>query len=103
MYQSSTRKPTLHQWDIADASSLPLPEEQRKLTDVLCIILAFLLFVILLVTAIILHDGNHLARSQYPADSQGTVCAVDTNNGSNSYPFLYFNDVTDPLGDRYCV
>jgi hypothetical protein len=103
MYQSSTRKPTLHQWDIADASSLPLPEDQRKLTDVLCIVLAFLLAVALLITAIILHDGSHLARSQYPADSQGTVCAVETSNGSYNYPFLYFNDVADPLGVRYCV
>lgn len=103
MYQSSTRKTTLHQWDIVDASSLPLPEEQRKLTDVLCIVLGFLFFVALFITAIIMHNGTHLAASQYPVDTQGVICALETNNGSNNFPFLYFNDLANPLGERFCV
>lgn len=69
----------------------------------LCIVFGFLFFVALLIAAIVLHNGTHLAASQYPVDSQGVICALETNNGSYNYPFLYFNSLADPLGERFCV
>jgi hypothetical protein len=103
MYQSSTRAPTLHQWDIPDASALPLPDEKRKLTDVICLILAALFGLALLIAAIVLFSSSNLSRSQYPTDSNGVVCTLDAHNGSNNYPWLYFNDLRNPLGRRFCV
>lgn len=103
MYQSATRAPALHQWDIPDASALPLPDEKRKLTDVFCLIMGALFGLALLTAAIVLYSGSNLERSQYPADSKGTVCALDTRNASNNYPYLYFNDLRNPLAERFCV
>ena len=46
-------------------------------------------------------NRDHLARSGYPADSQGNVCELDTAPDGQLYPFLYFNDIQNPQQDRY--
>lgn len=47
------------------------------------------------------YSGDNLKRSNYPTDSKGMVCMMDTQTGVNNYPFLYFNDLNDPSKERY--
>lgn len=73
------------------------------MTDVFCLIIAFLFGLALLMAAIIVHNSSNLNRTQYPTDSKGTVCLQDAKDATRVYPFLYFNDLHDPLGKRFCV
>lgn len=80
---------------------LPYPEEQRRITDVCCLIIGVLFGLIIFILACCAYNGDNLKRSNYPADSKGRVCMMDTQTGVNNYPFLYFNDLNDPTKERY--
>lgn len=49
-------------------------------------------------------NQSNLTKTLYPSDSKGVVClqdAVDSNN--TKYPFLYFNDISNPNSNRYII
>lgn len=47
-----------------------------------------------------MNHGN-LMRANYPADSTGKVCMLDTESDNIKYPFIYFNSISNPLSSRY--
>jgi len=73
------------------------------MTDVLCLVIGILFALSLLFTAIVLHNGDNLARSEFPTDSSGTICALDAKDENSSFPFLFFNEPRNPMGRRFCV
>lgn len=70
----------------------------RKSTDVCCLIIALLFGLALFILACVLINRSNLNRSNFPADTKGNICMLDTNQ---SYPFLYFADVANPNSNRY--
>lgn len=108
MQPQQSRPAHLHQWELQDSRDLPVPgtsiltlDEHRKVTDVCCLILGVLYGLILFIIACVLYSSYNLKKSNYPSDSAGTVCQLDTQTGVNNYPFLFFNDINDPANDRY--
>lgn len=71
------------------------------MTDVCCLIVGVLFGLVLFIFACVLYSSHNLKRTNYPADSNGKVCMLDTQTGVNNYPFLYFNNPNDPTKDRY--
>jgi len=68
---------------------------------VICIIIGVLFGLALFITALIMYNGANLHLANYPADSKGNVCAINAVDANGKYPFLYFNDLSDPLSERY--
>jgi hypothetical protein len=56
---------------------------------------------VIFIVAVAVYSSANLQRASYPTDSLGKVCMLDTNTGVNNYPFVYFNDLTNPTADRY--
>lgn len=70
------------------------------MTDVCCLILGLIFGLVLFIMAICMFNRANLAKTGYPADSNGNVCQLDTMDDAQSYPFLYFNDLNDPSKSR---
>jgi hypothetical protein len=75
-------------------------DNKRKITDVICIIIGVIFGLALFIAAIIMYNKANLHLADYPADSKGNVCAINAFDAKGRYPFLYFNDLTDPLSER---
>ena len=76
-------------------------EESRKCTDVCCLIIGVIFGLTLFIIACIDFNSTTLMRINYPADSKGNVCMLDTHTATHYYPFLYFNNISDPTVGRY--
>ena len=57
--------------------------------------------VIMFIIALIAYNQSKLESINYPADRKGNVCVNSYDETGRNYPFIYFNDINDPLGSRY--
>lgn len=70
------------------------------MTDVCSLIIGVLFGLIIFIVACCVFNQNTLKKINYPADSAGNVCMLDTQTAVNNYPFLYFNNITNPSVGR---
>ena len=52
------------------------------------------------VVALIVYDHNKLEKINYASDRKGKICKLEVDENKISYPFVYFNDINDPLSSR---
>lgn len=71
------------------------------MTDVICIILGVLFGLVLFIIAVCVYSRPNLKRASYPVDSKGVVCQIDAVKQGKQYPFLYFDDISNPNNGRY--
>lgn len=57
----------------------------------------------MLIVALISYDHNKLEKINYPSDRKGKICKLETDENQVTYPFVFFNDVNDPLSSRYFI
>jgi hypothetical protein len=55
------------------------------------------------IIALCVYNKNTLTKINFPADRKGTVCAASYDEQGVNYPFVYFNDINDPLSSRYSI
>jgi len=70
------------------------------MTDVCSLIIGVLFGLILFIVCCCVYNNNNLLRINYPANSSGNVCMLDTQTSVHNYPFLYFNNITNPAVGR---
>ena len=66
-----------------------------------CLILGLIFGLVLFIVACCLFNSGTLLRINYPADSNGGVCMLDTKTATHYYPFLYFDNISNPAVGRY--
>lgn len=52
------------------------------------------------IIALCVYNKNTLTKINFPADRKGTICATAYDEQGVNYPFVYFNDINDPLSSR---
>ncbi len=99
-----------HQREIIDARQLPVkginlltPDHERSPTDVCCAISGIIFGAVLFIVALIAYDHNKLQKINYAADRNGKICRLEMDENQNTYPFVFFNDINDPLSSRYSM
>jgi hypothetical protein len=53
------------------------------------------------IVALVVHNSDHLSKVNYPSDRNGVICALTPDSNGQTYPFVFFNDINDPLTSRY--
>jgi hypothetical protein len=87
MKESKFRDPTHTKLDFyEDLSQVPIKNNERRCTDILCIIIGLGFTIALAILAIITFDKPQYLKEVFPADTEGFTCGFE-------YPgfnFIYF-------------
>lgn len=70
------------------------------MTDVCSLIIGVLFGLVLFIVACCVFNESNLQRINYPTDTAGNVCMLDTHTSIHYYPFVYFNNITNPAVGR---
>ena len=81
----------------------PDPDNHRRITDVCCCAIGVLFGLIMFILACVLFNSSNLVRANFPIDSDLHSCILDANSQGQKRPFIFFDDLSNPLSSRKCV
>ena len=55
------------------------------------------------ILALVFKNSHNILRANYPANAEGNVCAYETAEDGELYPYMYFSDINDPINNRHCL